>query len=58
MHSIQPLSEPKTEQITKKFIIQETEEGTKVEAKEDATAEVEEISKGVKTFDEVRGRRG
>ena len=44
-----PLSDPKTEQITKRFMIHETEEGTKTDAKEDATAEVEDISKGVRT---------
>ena len=49
MQSMQPLSDPKTLQMTNKFIIQLTEEGTKLEAKEEATAEVEDISKGVNT---------
>ena len=58
MHNMHPLSEPKTEQMTKRFMIQETEEGTKTEAKEDATADVDDISNGVNTYkiNEYRGR--
>ena len=49
MQSMHPLREPKTEQMTKRFIIQDTEDGTKLEAKADATAEVDDISNGVNT---------
>ena len=49
MHNMHPLREPKTEQMTKRFIIHETDDGTKTEAKEDATADVDDISNGVKT---------